>query len=254
MSTPLIDKSFEGMLAQMRREITLLWRRIGKSGATPTHGTTAERDALFGVPASDPARVELANAMPVWFNTDFGWWESYYAVSGLAGLAVQGLVAGTASAWYPVGLGPSIRLVPNGAQAVAGSGQRITAWAAPGTGSSRRRGGAGYFTYTNGFITIVRSGVYRVHAHTLIQAGAGTVLLYVIGSVSGNLGVQSTTLNGTWATTNSIDVAEVYLQAGDVLRYTSESGAYALNQGGDGSLATAGEFAIRYLRPSLVSV
>lgn len=47
MSTPLIDKTFEGMLRQMRRELTLVWRRLGTSGTTPhiQRGTALDRAA-----------------------------------------------------------------------------------------------------------------------------------------------------------------------------------------------------------------
>jgi hypothetical protein len=226
------------------------------STSTTSHrGTAAQRDAAYGVPATDAARVALANRRPTWFNTDLGWLEEYYAPTGLAGLTALGLTAGVAAGWYPVGEGPAIRLVASAPQSVSGAGQRITAWSAPGVGNSRVRGGAAYFTYLNGFITIVRAGIYRIHAHTLVQAGAGSVILYVISTTPaiGNLGVMTTTLNGTYGVTNTVDVAEVYLPAGTQIFYSSEAGAYGLNQGGNGLQPTAGEFAVRYLRPALVS-
>jgi hypothetical protein len=64
-------------------------------------GTTAQRDAYFGVPATDAARVALANIVPTWFNTDTQREEIYYAVTGTTGLTVPGLhTSGFTAGWY----------------------------------------------------------------------------------------------------------------------------------------------------------
>lgn len=64
-------------------------------------GPTSERDFLYGVPATTAQQAALANRKIVWFNTDKGWEETYYAPTGLAGLTARGLVVGTPAAWYP---------------------------------------------------------------------------------------------------------------------------------------------------------
>ena len=51
-------------------------------------GTTAERDAVWGVPANATARVALAEERPRWFNTDKGWDEQYFAQYDDAGATV----------------------------------------------------------------------------------------------------------------------------------------------------------------------
>lgn len=66
-------------------------------------GTTAERDARYGVPSTAAERAALANLQPVWFNHDTGREESYFAVTGTVGLIVAGLPAGATPGWYPAG-------------------------------------------------------------------------------------------------------------------------------------------------------
>lgn len=116
------DKSFDGFMRQLRRDVDLLFRRLGASNSAPTEGTTAERDALFGVPgASVPAQVALANRNIRWLNTDTGWEESFYAPTGSAGLTARALVSGAPARWYPVA-GSNLactRIQGNGFQAIA---------------------------------------------------------------------------------------------------------------------------------------
>lgn len=91
-------------------------------------GTAAQRDARFGVPATDAARVALANKRVQWFNTEKGYYESYYALASLAGLAVPGLGApgsgyvAPASGWYPApgALAYMTRIKNNSFQSAAG--------------------------------------------------------------------------------------------------------------------------------------
>lgn len=56
-----------------------------KHGLVPA-GTSAERDAYWGTPASATARVELANRNARWFNTDKGYEQQYYAQFDDAGV------------------------------------------------------------------------------------------------------------------------------------------------------------------------
>jgi hypothetical protein len=74
-------------------------------------GTTAQRDAIFGVPTTTAARVALANAAETWYNIDIGWFETYKATTGSAGLNVPGVPG--ASGWYQIG-GPNYLTMPEG--------------------------------------------------------------------------------------------------------------------------------------------
>jgi hypothetical protein len=68
----------------------------------PQGGTSAQRNAHFGTPTTDATKAALANAAVRWYNSDNDRWETYYAVTGTAGLAVPGLRTGMASGWYSV--------------------------------------------------------------------------------------------------------------------------------------------------------
>lgn len=83
-------------------------------------GTAAQRDGFYGVPTTDAQKVALANSMPIWFNTEMGWQESYYVGAGTSGLTVKGLASGHPAGWYPITGGiPAISLLRNSFQAVA---------------------------------------------------------------------------------------------------------------------------------------
>lgn len=89
-------------------------RRFFRTGLAHGRGTTAERDTAMGIPTSAAARLNLANAGATWYNTDFGWLESYFVPANTAGLTVPGLiVSGTVPAgWYPIAGGPEILATP----------------------------------------------------------------------------------------------------------------------------------------------
>lgn len=102
------DKSFEGLLKDMLFRLSLVERRLGRGSSSgdgstsdPPRGSTSRRDNQYGVPSTDDQRAALANAIPIWFNTDKGWTEVYYATTGTPGLTVRGLLAGHPSGWYP---------------------------------------------------------------------------------------------------------------------------------------------------------
>ena len=104
MSDPY-SRTPEGMIERIKQSIRDLETRLTKIMPPRLQrigsGTTAERDSYYGIPADDAARVALANQKVLWFNTDLGWEESYYAPTGLVGLTATGLIAGTAAGWYP---------------------------------------------------------------------------------------------------------------------------------------------------------
>lgn len=91
-------------------------------------GSTALRDATYGVPGSSvPAQVALANQKVAWYNTDLGWTETYFATTGSAGLTVKGLATGVASGWYPVsGVVPVCSVRRDTTTQALGSGSFIT--------------------------------------------------------------------------------------------------------------------------------
>ena len=92
--------------------------RLSDSGS----GSTAERDIYYTAPSTDAERAGLANRVPTWFNTDKGYFEGYYATTGLAGLTARGLVAGVPSGWYPQpgSLLTGTRIQGNGFQGIGG--------------------------------------------------------------------------------------------------------------------------------------
>lgn len=84
------------------------WLRIEKlepffpnQALTVNQGSTGQRDAIYGAPANATEQASLANRMIAWFNTDKGWYETYYAVTGTAGLTAPALRTGFPSGWYP---------------------------------------------------------------------------------------------------------------------------------------------------------
>lgn len=98
------------------------WVGAPSPGQDMTRGTTAQRDAVYGVPATDAQRAALANQVVTWHNTTTGRSETYYATTGTAGLVARGLLAGNASGWYPVAGSQLIctRIKNNGFQNIGG--------------------------------------------------------------------------------------------------------------------------------------
>lgn len=247
-------RTTEELLRSLLRRVGLLERRVAVRSPrpVPTSGTAAERNARFGVPATDAERVALANQKPIWFNTEDGWEESYYAPQGLAGLTARALVAGTPAGWYPTGEGPYSRLLTGVVQSMA-PGTYINTWSQWGTGGSTRRGGAAWFTYNAalGAVTCVKPGYYDVTAMDSQQAGSGTTVTHVLRS--GNaVATLANPLNGTYATTALKEAPMVAMGAGGALACYTSVGAYQTNVI-TGNPETRGFFHIRYKGPLLVS-
>lgn len=195
MTGELIDKTFEGHQRAIRRELDSLDRRIGRLPdrllpgggdlVSTFRGTTAQRDALYGVPATDSDRVILANAKITWFNTDLGWEESYYAVTGTSGLIVRGLMSGGPTAgWYPVGDGPRIHLQGTSSGEDHVSGQEFDAWqpypsanvATAGMGFTFNFGGTDWWDWptVQSWIGIKVWGFYDIYDNMSFPNGSGT--------------------------------------------------------------------------------
>lgn len=145
--------------------------KVGGVLVYQARGTTAERDARFGTPTTDAARVALANQRISWYNTDLGWDESYYAVTGLSGLTAPGLIAGSASGWYPIGAGPYCVLEPTVSVSGVAAGSYVPSW----PGNVKRRGGDAWFTYADDrFLKIEKPGIYELSVWTNQAPGSGT--------------------------------------------------------------------------------
>lgn len=175
----------QGLFDRILQRIGSLEERIGRlparllpggSDVMSGHsGATAERDAIYGVPATNAERVALANRKVTWFNTDLGWEESYYATTGLSGLTARGLVAGTASGWYPVGRGP-IGVLHGAAQAQS-SGDAFINYYAFGTNKSYRNAPASIVDRTGPSserLSMNMAGRWRTSCRVSTPPGSGT--------------------------------------------------------------------------------
>lgn len=230
------------------------WRRIGYlSGGvwawgiweiiTWARGTSAQRDSSFGVPASDATRVALANRRVRWWNTDYGWEEQYYAVTGLSGLTVPGLESGIASGWYPVGAGPKIVLNP-GASVSASAGNNISGWSS----TEWHRGGTAFLSYSSGVVTVTMPGRYRVRWRTTLQTGAGELDMWLyVGSTFAN---DAWELNSTRFKTVGFEYSDVRITGGDTVRGYVNAGTCDVHVS---SSSQRGEFVVEYIGPRLVT-
>jgi len=214
-----------------------------------TSGTTAQRDTLYPNPD-----VNTANSKVLWFNTDFGWWESYYVPTGTGGLVANGLIAGTAAGWYPIADGPELTLEPNTTWA-ATAGQYIQGWNAV----VRRRGTVAWLDHDGSGIRILKAGNYDLSWWTLQPTGSGTADYHTrlnnstdsIVNWMSNIGGQPLSaifqvIGGTY---------RQYVPAGDRLRVLCQSGSLAVHNvtGGTTRPSTRGEMKVKYIGPPLVS-
>lgn len=218
-------------------------------------GTAAQRDALYGVPATDADRVALANARIVWFNTEQGWEESYYATTGLPGLTARGLMAGAASGWYPTTVGPACILAPTAqvSTPAPGATSYVGGWA----GSIYRRGGTSWFTNNSGAIFTQVAGYYDLRAWT-IQAG-GTALMNYHLVILDSANAEVTRHDGGAFPQNSslyttVDMAMFgkYMRPGDQFLLRVWGGG-PINVHMGGATDTRGQLIVRYAGPPLVS-
>ena len=218
-------------------------------------GTTAQRNTKYGVPATDAARVALANQKVRWFNTDLGWEESYYAVTGLTGLTAKGLLAGTASGWYPMGQGPEIVLEPTATFAAA-AGNNIDGW----NGSVRRNGGAAWFGHGGSGIDFVQAGYYDFSWWTLQTTGSGqpdyhTRLRNAADTTTDWMSNTHGTVMAPIYTRTGAEYQSQPVRAGQQLKVSVISGSFTVHlvTGGTTYPSSRGEMRAKYLRPLLVS-
>ena len=210
-------------------------------------GTAAQRDYRFGTPTTDAQRVALANQKIMWFNSDLGWTESYYAVTGLSGLTARGLVTGTASGWYPVGRGPRLNYAPSTSNTTPGSSNPVTGWS-----DVQFRNGVGWFSYSSGTFTIAKAGRYKISAVIGLINGAGIADFHhyagtnqrnvAVALYSGQYNVLQSTFN------------DIALPAGSTTKINFVTGnALTIFIGTGTGAPYRGEFSIEYLGPNLVT-
>lgn len=213
-------------------------------------GTTAERDTIFGVPSTDPQRVALANKKIIWFNTDTGWEEMYYATTGKTGLTALGLVTQASSGWYPIGSGPAMLWEAN-AQITTAPPSFIGGW-----GWVRKRGGASWWDSPDGkIVKILRYGRYAVRGWTVQGTGTGTMNYHlrvvaadtttIVKNVDGN----AFPLMGALYTRAHMEYDDALLEPNQHVGMFISSGTAPIHVGG---LAPQGQLSVRYLGPPLV--
>lgn len=213
-------------------------------------GTTSQRDTIFGVPSTDPQRVALANRKIIWFNTDLGWEEQYYATTGKAGLTALGLVANAPSGWYPIGEGPAMLWEPN-TTATPGGQTFLGGWA-----WVRKRGGATWFDSPDGLqVRVLKWGRYAIRAWTIQGTGSvqmnwhlritGTDRTTIIKNVDGGAFPQHASL-----------YTRAHMENDDALMEANQNVGFYTTNGGAlchvGSIAPTGQLSVRYLGPPLV--
>jgi len=227
---------------------------VGSTVGTPAEdyvgrGSTAQRDALYGIPGDDSTRVALANRKIVWFNTDTGWEESYYATTGKLGLAVQGLLPQASSGWYPIGpAGPSM-LWEATAQTTPAADSFLGSW-----GWVRKRGGATWWGSDplGTKVKIMKHGRYAIRGWTTQGTGSGTSNWHLriqspeqttVLNVDGNAFPQ----NAALYTRVHIELDDMVMNPGQYVGMLTTNGGLAMHVGS----AVMGQFSVRYLGPPL---
>ena len=146
-------------------------------------GTSAQRDGFYGVPSTDAQRVALANGVPIWFNTEKNWEESYYAPTGLSGLTVPGLKAGSPAGWYPVGpCGITGHRGMTGPQYLSAGNIVESNLAAP------QMLNKGVLSSGTGGLKVPVTGLYRITLHTY-WTSVSTAAPYTTGLRVDNVGI-----------------------------------------------------------------
>lgn len=246
-----------GMLRDIMDRLVALERAFTRRGQGVARsegvmrGTPAAREEVFPTPTNAAEHAALANRKVLWYNTERGWLESYYATTGTPGLAAIGLRAGIAPGWYPTGPGgpfhkivPTVQIAPTVSNRLTWSGDTVTT------------GGIEWFEYSAGTILVKKPGRYRVRAWTTQLQGSGTTnyhlrmmseALSVERFVDGNAFTLNPTLYTRAHSEGDFEVPgprrfDFFLHAGVGM---------TLHMGSSDSIR--GEFIIEYLGPLLVN-
>lgn len=218
-------------------------------------GSTAQRDAVFGAPGTDAERVALANARVVWFNTELGWEESYYATTGLADLTARGLEVGVPSGWYPTGRGPRAVLYSVGSQA-ATNGTYFSNWQVFGSaprdwlGGGSWRNSAHFSLSDPNMLQTSLPGRYRAYIYMTYPNGSGTgvVGFYVRRAAVGPFGERqmAVPLYAGYGQTTEQEYPDTPMQSGGGCYFQTIAAAW--------SIGDRAHMSLEYLGPLLANV
>lgn len=92
------DRTGKGFLDMIVERLSAVERRLPPP---PLSGPTDRRDLYYPIPADAPGKLALANKAPIWYNTDLGYWQGYFAPAQV-GLTPRGLAGGNLAGWYPL--------------------------------------------------------------------------------------------------------------------------------------------------------
>lgn len=224
------------------------------------YGSTAERDIYYTVPTTLDERVALANRKPIWFNTDLGWEESFYVPTGSAGLTARGLVAGSASTWYPTGRGPHATLYSAGPQSRT-SAQQFTNYLAFGATAtnvppSNRNCSDDFIRYdlvpgTSAFLRGRLAGYYRARGMLSVQSGSGTAVMSLRVNTGDNLyGI----FIQQYPAPLLASYGNNYLPEGDAVLFSADAYVFHYLDAGTLAIGHGSTFlSLEYLRPPLVT-
>ena len=214
-------------IRETRRRLVALERRQSTNDAAAeppkTKGSTALRDNYFGIPANPAERAALANSRPIWYNTTLSREETYYAVTGTAGLTVPGLLAGSTPGWYVTPAGDMGGKSGPSSQVAIFRVSWSRGWSSPGSTID---------TATHATRILIRmDGLYEVHS--FLRAGSQGANEYQALALDGNRdlfegrsgsGGTPGTMVGVWthdhgAVTNNFSVSHYWgqLYAGDLI-------------------------------------
>ena len=210
--------------------------------------SSAARDAKFGVPADETARLALQNSGAVTIRTDTGWTEQYYATYNAATNPGGASPAG----WYPVeGTMPDARVVRSTTGYTFSAGTWHTLFnTAHWTNQKTPTGGITW----DGRYTVSIPGEYQVEASVFTNGIYHTILCLKKNSTSvdGN-GYQSSTTNyggSGWNVTNL--TKRLTLTAGDAVGLSFYAGSNGTSTTYNWNADGTSYFGIRYIGPPRV--
>lgn len=221
-------------------------------------GTTAERDAKYGVPGTAAARVALANQQVTWFNSDLGWKERYYEVTASSGLTALGLVTGATPGWYPIGEGPYMELI-----ALAEISNLYNTFIA-GWSIYNRKGGATWFTL-NGQdrVDVLKHGRYDIKAFTTQYSSSTLSPDYSLQVLGTDNATQVKVIGGGAFPRNQTFNSRPHQEGLDIIILPNQKVGWKLQKGtmpgtdttmqvhGGGADVDRGRMTIRYVGPPL---
>lgn len=217
----------------------------------PFTGTEEERESFLPPPDDEAESVALANLKPLWLNPETNWLESYFEVTGTAGLTVPGLVAGSPSGWYPVSVGPVAQIGVSSPQAFSSAGDFVN-WSSFGTGLSHRTVGDDWFTYASGRLIVHKPGRYRASGAMQTPVGTGTGYVSLRSYLSGGTLVSSmlrpAVLNATFTTGTNLELPEILFVEDQYLVFRSDQGSWSLGNSGNSFMR------LEYVGPPLSSL